>query len=222
MDAVEAQSSHAETNYPQAMAAFEESVSALRDSADLARLTDDPAAPSLDALVRVMTTVERQFQAREAERRQVTAALEGRAKRIAEDATKRVEASGSAILAGLAPDLAKMVERMVRQRLWTIRVRTVLISAGVGIALTLSAAGAAYVVAYKSGRAEGLHAAQVIHAAMTAGPNAASAWSGIMAFNDPVAALRVCRKSAGTDASGRHYCPLPIWLDSAEPPAPKK
>lgn len=222
MDALEAPTSQAETDYPEAMAAFEESVSALRDSAHLARLTDDPAAPSLDALVRVMTTVERQFQAREGERRQVAAALESRAKRIAEDATKRVEASGSALVAGLAPELAKLVERMVRQRLWTIRARTVLISAGAGIALILSAADAAYFVAYKSGRAEGLHEAQVIHAAMTAGPNAAAAWSDIMAFNDPVAALRLCRDASGKDASGRHFCALPIWLDPAAPPAGQK
>jgi hypothetical protein len=221
MDAVEAHARQNEADYPEAMAAFGESVAALRDSADLARLTDDPAAPSLEALVRVMTTMERQFQAREGERRQVTAALESRAKRIAEDATKRVEASGAAVVAGLAPELAKLVERMVRQRLWTVRVRTVVISAGLGIGLVLCTAAATYVLARNSGQMKGLQAAKTIQAAMAAGPNAAVAWSEVMAFNDPVEALRLCRKSGGTSASGRHYCALPIWLDPPGPPSAK-
>jgi hypothetical protein len=148
--------------------------------------------------------------------------LEARARRITEDATKRVEASGAEILAGLAPELAKLTERIVRQRLWTVRIRTVLVSASLGVALILSTAVGTYFVAHNVGHLEGLHDANTIQTAMAAGPNAASAWSDIMAFNDPVAALRLCRKLAGVDASGRHYCALPIWLDPPTPPEAKK
>lgn len=222
MDALEGSRREQVDSYTDAMATFDQSVSALRDSADLARLTDDPAAPALEAMVRVLGAAARQFQLRDRERKEIGAALEARARQIADDATKRVEASGATIVAKLAPDLANLVERTVRQRLWTIRMRTVLVSAGAAILLVLTAAGGASFVAYKSGRMEGLHEAQVIHAAVTAGPGAASAWSDIMGFNDPVAALRLCRKSAGADASGRHYCALPIWLEPAPPPAPKK
>jgi hypothetical protein len=204
-----------------ALTGFEEAVSSLRDSADLARLTDDPAAPSLEALVRVMTATSRQFHLRDRERKEIGAALEARARQIADDATRRVEASGAAIVSKLAPDLAKLVERTVRQRLWTIRARTILISAGLGVALVLGAGSAAYFFAYKAGRTEGLEEARVIDTAMKAGPNAAGAWSQIMAFNDPVAALQLCRKSAGAEATGRRFCALPIWLDAPPPPAPK-
>ena len=219
MDAVEAQSSQADTGYPQAMAAFGESVSALRDSADLARLTDDPAAPSLEALVRVMTTVERQFQAREGERKLVVAALDARAKRIAEDATKRIEASGATIVAGLAPELAKLVDRSVRLRVWNVRTGTLAAVGGVAVALAVACFAVGYGLAYKAGRNDGLLAGKTIAAAMSAGPEAAVAWAQLMAANDPVQGLKACRAAIEHDHD-RRSCLMPVWLDPPLPPTP--
>jgi hypothetical protein len=48
---------------------------------------------------------------------------------------------------------------------------------------------------------------------MAAGPEAAATWSGLMADNDPVRALAVCKKSGSADAHGRRYCSMPVWLD---------
>lgn len=217
MDAVEGPADQSGTAYPEAMAAFEESVTALRNSADLARLTEDPAAPSLEALVRVMTTVERQFQAREGERKQVVAALEARARRISEDATKRVEASGADILAKLAPDLARLVDRSVRLRVWNVRTRTLAAVAGVAVTLAVACFAIGYATAYKAGRDDGLLAGKTIAAAMAAGPGAAAAWAQLMAANDPVQALKACHASSGHDHD-RRSCLMPVWLDPPLPP----
>ena len=44
------------------------------------------------------------------------------------------------------------------------------------------------------------------------------AWAPLMADNDPVQALAACQKAVATDAHGRRYCAMPVWLDP--PPAP--
>jgi hypothetical protein len=34
-----------------------------------------------------------------------------------------------------------------------------------------------------------------------------------MADNDPVSAMAACRKSIASDADGRRYCFMPVWID---------
>ena len=64
-----------------------------------------------------------------------------------------------------------------------------------------------------SGVTKGEVEAQAINAAMNAGSGAASAWSLLMANNDPVQALAECEKSKGVASNGQHYCSMPVWLD---------
>jgi hypothetical protein len=75
-----------------------------------------------------------------------------------------------------------------------------------------------FAAGYGSGRAQGNVEGHTIAAAMAAGPDAAAAWSMLMANNDPLRALAVCRQSVSTDAHGRRYCSMPVWLDP--PPVP--
>lgn len=218
MDTVEPRSGGSGESYSETLAAFEQSLTGLRDSAHLARLTDDPAAPALEALVRLFGASARQFQLRDRERKEIAMSMELRARRIAEDATAQIQASGTAIIERLAPELARLVERSIRQKLWTIRTRTILVSAGCAVGLALVVAALVYGVAYHDGRSRGVSDSHAIASAMAIGPAAASAWAQVMAHNDPVAALRDCRKSEGQDPHGRHFCAMPIWLDAAGPP----
>ena len=206
--------------FAESLTRFERAVDALKASAQLAQLTDDPAAGSLTAMVRVMESVAAQFAVRDAERQELARSLELRADQIAENAMAKVQASGVAIIDQLAPDLSRLVQRVVRQRLWTIKLRTLLASAGAAVALAAVTFAVSYGAGYAAGRQNGLLAAKTIAAALTAEPQAAAAWSRIMTANDPAAALAACRDHTVRDAQGRRYCTMPVWLDPSSVPNP--
>lgn len=219
MDAVTRSEPTTDGGYREALAGFDRAVNGLKDSAELARLTDDPAAPGLQALVKVMESMAAQFRLRDRDRQAVAGALEQRVAKIRDEAMAQVEASGAQVVEKLAPDLSRLVERSIRQRLWTVRINTVLVSAGTALLLILGSFAAGYGIAYKAGRNDGLVDGKTIAAAMAAGPDAASAWSVLMATNDPVRAMKACRAGGVRDDRGRHYCAMPVWLDP--PSAPK-
>ncbi|MDE3116768.1 MAG: hypothetical protein KGL26_14300 [Pseudomonadota bacterium] len=204
--------------FAQSLTCFERSVDALKASARLAQLTDDPSAGSLTAMVRVMDSLAAQFAVREAERQELARSLQLQADRIADEALARVQASGATILETLAPELSRLVQRTVHQRLWTIKLRTLLAAASAGVGLAVVTFAVSYGAGYAAGRQNGLLAAKTIVAALTAEPQAAAAWSRIMTANDPAAALAACHKHTARNAQGRRYCVLPIWLDPARLP----
>ena len=218
MDAVGEPAREPAETYADAIAGFDQSVSALRDNVQLARLTGDPAAPALEAMVRVLGAVARQFQLRDRERKEIAAAMEMRARRIAEDTTSQIEASGTAIIDKLAPELSRLVERSVRQRLWSVRLKTLAGAGGLAVALSIACFGIGYGMAYKAGRDDGLLDGRAIAAAMATGPQAADAWAQLMAVNDPVQAMKVCRNGVSKGADGRRYCAMPVWLDPPSAP----
>jgi hypothetical protein len=56
-------------------------------------------------------------------------------------------------------------------------------------------------------------ASNLISVAMKTGPSEAIAWGQLMQDNNGASAMADCRKSLQQDASGRHYCMLPVWTD---------
>jgi len=206
--------------FAESLARFERSVDSLKASAHLAQLTDDPAAGALTVLVGVMESLAAQFAVRDAERQELARSLQLQADRIADDALARVQASGVAIIDQLAPDLSRLVQRSVQQRLRTIKLRTLLAAAGAGVGLAVVIFALSYGAGYAAGRQNGLLSAKTIAAALTAEPQAAAAWSRMMATNDPVQALAECRKHIARNAQGQRYCDMPVWLDPA--PAPQR
>lgn len=204
--------------FAQSLARFERSVDALKASAELAQLTDDPAAGGLTAMVRVMESLAAQFAVREAERQDVLRSLQLQADRIADEAQARVQASGAAILVTLAPELSRLVQRTVHQRLWTIKLRTLLAAASAAVGLAAIIFALSYGAGYAAGRQNGLQSAKTIATALTAEPQVAAGWARVMADNDPVAALAACRKHIARDGQGRRYCAMPVWLDPVRAP----
>ena len=86
------------------------------------------------------------------------------------------------------------------------------------IALMVVGGCLTYGSGYANGLTKGEDNGKVISEAMNAGPGAATAWSAIMALNDPVRALAACKQSITSDDEGRRSCSLPIWLDPFPPP----
>ncbi len=205
--------------FAESLARFERSLDALKNSAQLAQLTDDPAAGALTVLVGVMDSLAAQFAVRNAERQELARSLELQADRIADEALTRVQASGVAIIDQLAPELSRLVQRTIRQRLRIITLRTLLAAAGASVGLAIVIFALSYGAGYAAGRHNGLQSARTIAAALTAEPQAAAAWARVLAANDPVAALAACRKHTARGAQGRRYCTMAVWLDPA--PAPQ-
>jgi hypothetical protein len=204
--------------YGARLVAFEDCVEGLRDSARYARLSGDPAADSLAAMVRVMESIAVAFRTRAAERAQISQSLRQEVEAISEAAIAKVEARGSDIVAKLLPRLTALTEQVMQRRLWVIRLRTLLLVGGVGFALSMAVFAVSYGAGYSSGRKDGLIASKVITSAMAADPRAAFAWAKLMAANDPVQASAICRQKTIKDAQGRRSCAMPVWLDPPPPP----
>jgi hypothetical protein len=200
-----------------ALADLEKALKGLEWSAEFSRLSGDPAAESLTALWQVLAGTGALMRARQAERADVAAALAAETQLVVDRASAELESRSAALVERLGPDLARATERYAAARLWSIRLRTLLAAGAVGVALGAAVFAVSYGAGFSNGRTTGLLAAKTMTAAMAVGPDAALAWSRLMAANDPVAALKNCK--AERDASGRRYCRMPVWLDAPAPAA---
>lgn len=217
MDAVEAPTP-APAPVEAALADLGKALKGLEWSAEFSRLSGDPAAESLTALWQVLASMDALMRARQAERSEIAAAAAAETDLVVDRAHARLEACSAALVERLGPDLARVAKRHAAVRLWSIRLRTVLASGGIAVALAVAVFAVSYGAGYADGRNQGLLARGTIAAAMAAGPDAATAWSRLMAVNDPVAALKNCKSEH--DDHGRRFCRMPVWLDSpvaAEP-----
>lgn len=195
-----------------ALTDLDKALKGLEWSAEFSRFSGDPAAESLTALCQVLAGMGALMRARQAERREIAAAVEVQARLVVDRASAELETRSAAVVERLAPTLVRATERQVTTRLWTVRAKTLLLTAAVVSVMGLAVFAVSYSAGYTSGRNDGLEEARVIASAMTAGPGAASAWARLMAANDPVAALKNCKTER--DGTGRRYCRLPVWLDS--------
>lgn len=188
-------------------------------AASAAVLKGDPLAEQLQALAASIDALAEIYEASADTQLDIADTLRTQADVVATEAVGKVHASGVAIIDQLAPRLAGVVEKATRERLKALRLRTILGgAAGLGAAAALIA-GVAYSAGFASGRARGEVSARTIAAAMAAGPAAATDWASLMADNDPLQALAACRRATETDAHGRRYCSMPVWLDPPAPPA---
>jgi hypothetical protein len=193
---------------------------AMHRAASAAVLKGDPLSEQLHALAESLGALGEIYEASADTQLEIAERLRTQADTVANDAIERVHASGVATIDQLAPRLAAVVEKTSRTQALNARLRVILGgAAGLVIGLAL-VAGVSYAAGFASGRAQGEMTAHTIAAAMAAGPAAASAWGLLMANNDPVQAIAACRKSVSTDANGRRFCAMPVWLDAPVIPQP--
>lgn len=195
---------------------------AMRRAASASQLKGDPLADQLHALAESIEALGTIYEASADTQLEITEKLRSQADVVAHDAIERVHAGSEGIIAQLAPRLAAVVERTTRVQLQNARMRVMM---GCGAALVIGIAlvtGVAYAAGFAAGRAQGEISGHTISAAMAAGPEAAAAWATLMADNDPVQALAACRKSVLTDANGRRFCAMSVWLDYPMKAAPSQ
>lgn len=187
-------------------AKVEETKEAFDRAASAAFLHDDPAKDQLVAMGLAVEAIFEICEASDRSQRTATATLAAQLSDIARDASQKlVERTG--------PQVANVIERATKFQLQTVRRRTVFSGiAGILIGAAL-VAGVSYIAGFASGQAHGELVGNTIAAAMAAGPEAAAAWAGLMKDNDPVRALAICKQAVSTDAHGRRYCAMPVWLD---------
>ena len=199
-------------------AKLEAARSDMQRAASAAIFKGDPAAPIMEAFAGTLGALGAIYEASAETQIEIAGKLRREAGAVAEDAIERVHASGVGIIDQLAPRLAVVVERTTQAKLQALRLRTILGGAAAVLIGAGIIAGVGYSSGYASGRVQGELTGHTIAAAMAAGPDAAAAWSALMADNDPVRALAVCKQSVNSDAHGRRYCSMPVWLDPPAPP----
>ena len=177
-------------------------------------------ASSCNALALCVGALSDLYQASEATQLDIAHTLKTQTGAIAEEAIARVHASGLDIVNKLGPQLANAAERTMRQKLTILRLRSILLLSLALAAIILLPCAFTYAAGLNAGRFQGETAAHTIAAAMQAGPAEALAWARLMQDNDATRAMAVCRQNIQQDASGRHYCLMPVWTDPVAPAAP--
>lgn len=192
----------------------------LRRAAAAAALKGDPLAEQLQALALCVGALSDLYQASEATQIDIANTLKTQTGAIANEAIAQVHASGMDIVNKLGPQLANAAERSMRMKITTLRIRSI-VALGLALALAILLPSLfTYAAGLNDGRFQAEIAAHIIPAAMKAGPAEALAWGQLMQDNDGAVAMAACRKSIQQDASGRHYCFMPVWTDSISPAVP--
>ena len=182
-------------------------------------LKQDPLVPLMRALSLSLGVQHRLHEASSTHLRDVSDRLDRQVADAVTQAERELAAREAAVISKLAPQLARATEQAVRARLWTIKFRTIVASAGGTVLLGLATLGAGYSLGHAAGRDEGLRTTDaIVAAARRDGPDAAVLWARLMANNDPRPAMAACEKSLAQQG-GRRACPLPVWLDPPAPPA---
>jgi hypothetical protein len=192
----------------------------LRRAAAAAALKSDPLAEQLQALAVCVGALSDLYQASEATQINIANMLKIQTGAIANETIDRVHASGMDIVKQLAPQLAYAADRTMRQKISTLRIRSI-VALGLALALAILLPSLfTYAAGLNAGRFQGEVASQLISVAMKAGPTEAIAWGQLMQDNNGASAMALCRKNLQQDAGGRHYCLMPVWTDPVSPTGP--
>jgi hypothetical protein len=197
---------------------IENAQATLRRAASAAVIQNDPLSEQLRAVAISIGALADIYDASEDTHLEIADTLKNQTERVTQDAIAKVHATGVSIIDQLTPRLIEEVQRATRANVRTFRLRTLFFGAAGLVAAVAVVGWLSFAAGESSGVAQGEVAAQTITAAMAAGPGAASAWSLLMANNDPVQALAACEKSMGVASNGQHYCSMPVWLDRKIPP----
>ena len=191
---------------------------ALQGAASAAIIKDDPLAAHLNALALSVDAHYGIYCATEEAQAHVAENVRRHADILATGALDAIRTSLSVLEKELGPQLFRAALPTAQQAFRFWKKRTI---AGIllgMVIIVLVAAMFSYAAGLNTGRGQGELAGHTIEDALAAGPNAAMDWALLMANNDPVSSLKNCRKAISTDADGRRYCAMPVWLDPPSPP----
>ena len=192
----------------------------LRRAAAAAALKSDPLCEQLQALALCVGALSDLYQGSEATQLDIAYTLKTQTGAIADEAIARVHASGMDIVNKLGPQLANAADRTMRQKITTLRLRSIVFLSLALVTIVLVPCAFTYAAGLNAGRFQGETAAHLISVAMKAGPAEALAWGQLMQDNNGASAMALCRKNLLQDADGRHYCLMPVWTDPLSQAAP--
>ncbi len=180
-------------------------------------LSKDPMRFPLGALAVTLGAMHKMFTAHVAQSKAISHEMERRA---AEIVPLPIE---PASLSRLEKAAARGAERAAGDLARVHYLRTVL--AGSLAVMTIAAAGVGG--GYWWGRSDAMTRFRIADAGFAAmvhdNPTAATGWLNLAQLNDYAKVMSACQGSAGfTDASGRHACAVPLWLEDQPPSAPPK
>jgi hypothetical protein len=181
-------------------------------------LKNDPLVHLMQAVSASLEAQHRLHRASTGHLREVSGRLDQQVAEATTTAESAMAARQAAVVAQLAPQLAKTTEQAVRVKLWTIKLRTLLLAGSAAAILGLTSLGTGYRLGYATGRDAGLRTQEtIVRAARSDGPAAAAIWARLMNDNDPRPAMVACEKSV-VRQNGQRACSLPVWLDPPPPP----
>lgn len=193
-----------------------EAQTTLREAADTAVIKNDPLCQHLHALALSIGAHYEIYCASEEVQADLGQSIRSQTDAITRGVLDVARSALNTMVKELSPQLLRAALPTMQQTLRFMKYRTIYWALLAMVALIVVSGMFSYAVGLNHGRYEGEVTARAIQAAMAAGPNAATDWALLMTNNDPVPALADCRKSVITDAEGRRYCAMPVWLD---PPA---
>lgn len=193
---------------------------ALCEAADTAAIKNDPLCQHLNALAVSVGAHYDIYCATEEAQSTLSRSIGAQTDLVTKGVLDLVQTSLSSMTTDLGPQLLKAALPGMQTTLRFMKYRAIYWTLLAMAALIVISGIFSYAVGLNHGRFEGETAAQTIRAAMTAGPDSAVDWALLMTNNNPVPALADCRKNITTDAEGRRYCDMSVWLDPPASQAP--
>ena len=186
----------------------------LQRTSQLAGLKGDPTAPLVRALSMALGLQARLNEQAIAIQRDASQRLDRQLEATLTQGEQGLALRRAAIVANLAPDLAKLVTRSVTAWSRSVTLRTALTSGGFAVALALGVGAAGYGAGWRDGRDGTRATAGALAGALAqAGPSAETALVNMVRANNVPDAWAECQKSAVADKDGRRVCLMPMWAD---------
>jgi hypothetical protein len=187
---------------------------ALLDAANAGVIKNDPLCQHLSALALSVGAHYDIYCAAEEAQREVAESVRRHADTVTLGVLDTVRGSLNTMTKELGPQLLRAALPSMQLALRFMKQRTIYLALGAMVAVIVTSNMFIYAAGLNAGQTRGEEAApHTIQAAMAAGPDAAITWSILMADNDPVSSMAACRKSIASDADGRRYCFMPVWID---------
>jgi hypothetical protein len=191
----------------------EKAQAALCEAADASIIKNDPLCQHLNALALSIGAHYDIYCAAEEINSVLARSIKTQTDTVTKGVLDLVRTSLGKMTSEIGPQLLKAAMPNMQYTLRFLKYRTIYWALLAMAALIVVSGMFSYAAGLNHGRVEGEMAAQTIQAAMAAGPEAATDWALLMAYNNPAPALAECKKNISTDEYGRRSCSLPVWLD---------
>ena len=186
----------------------------LQRTSQLAGLKGDPTAPLVQALSMALGVQARLNEQAISIQRDASQRLDRQLEATLAQGEQDLALRRTAIMANLAPDLAKLVTKSVTAWSRSVTLRTALTFGGFAVALALGVGAAGYGAGWRDGRdGTRVTAGALVGALAQAGPSAETALVDMVRANNVPDAWAECQKSAIADKDGRRVCLMPMWAD---------